>query len=335
MREPDFKNILDVLKLKRPNRPVLFEFFLNGPLYERIVGDEIPPKGSDYETQILVAKAYAIAGYDYVTMHASNFGFPKPQRTRMSTYSLNDAPCITDNESFLAYEWMDPEAADYSYYDAVKNFLPKGMKLIMHGPGGVLENVIGLVGYDNLCIMIYDEPELAEKIFYEVGSRLLRYYEIGMKHDLVGAIVGNDDWGFNSQTMLGPADMRKYVFPWHKKIVAAAHKLSKPAILHSCGNLLEVMGDVINDIKYNAKHSYEDVIQPVEEAYEELVGKIAVLGGIDVDFICRETPEAVAKRSKAMLERTKERGGYALGSGNSIPEYVPQEGYFAMIKSIY
>jgi len=32
-----------------------------------------------------------------------------------------------------------------------------------------------------------------------------------------------------------------------------------------------------------------------------------------------------------MLERSRERGGFALGSGNSIPNYVPYDNYIAMI----
>ena len=32
-----------------------------------------------------------------------------------------------------------------------------------------------------------------------------------------------------------------------------------------------------------------------------------------------------------MLERAARHGAYALGTGNSVPEYVPQENYFAMI----
>ncbi len=28
------------------------------------------------------------------------------------------------------------------------------------GPGGILEILIALTGYDNLCLMLYDEPEL-------------------------------------------------------------------------------------------------------------------------------------------------------------------------------
>ena len=208
------------------------------------------------------------------------------------------------------------------------------MKLIVPGPGGVLENVISLVGFDNLCFMQLDEPELMKDICDAVGSRLLKHYEIVSGFDTVGAIISNDDWGFKTQTMLSPALMRKYIIPWHIKIAEAVHKAGKPVILHSCGNLAELMDDIVNVIKYDGKHSYEDNIKPVEEAYEELCNKIAVMGGIDLDFICRSTPEQVYERSKTMLKRSSERGAYALGSGNSIPEYVPVKNYYAMISAV-
>jgi uroporphyrinogen decarboxylase len=35
-----------------------------------------------------------------------------------------------------------------------------------------------------------------------------------------------------------------------------------------------------------------------------------------------------------MIERTAARGGYALGTGNSIPDYVPIENYLAMIRAV-
>jgi len=334
MKSPNFKNLLRVLECRTPDHPTLFEFFLNEPLYFDLNGEKYVP-GADYNRPKYLTNAFANAGYDYVTWAASSFGFPHPQRPRISTISLNDSACVTDAESFKAYEWQDPEAADYTSLDTVKNYLRDGQKIIINGPSGVLENTISLVGYDNLCIMINDDPALAEKIFYEVGSRLTRTYEIAIKHDAVGALIGNDDWGFKTQPMLSPKDMRKYVFPWHKKIVAAAHKEGKPAILHACGNLSEIMDDIINDIKYDGKHSFEDAIQPIEDAYEQYNGKIALLGGIDVDFLCRETAENIRKRCKSMLERASEKGGYALGSGNSIPEYIPWDAYYAMIKSIY
>jgi uroporphyrinogen decarboxylase len=187
------------------------------------------------------------------------------------------------------------------------------------------------VGYDNLCIMIYDEPELARQIFDDVGSRLLRYYQQIAGHDSVCALISNDDWGFKTQTMLSPADMRRYVFPWHKKIVEMSHIHNKPVILHSCGFHDDIMDDIIEDMKYDAKHSFEDAIQPIEEAYEKYKGRIALLGGLDLHFVCTKTPDEIRGRAVKMLERAAAAGGYALGTGNSVPEYVPDEGYFAMV----
>ena len=58
--------------------------------------------------------------------------------------------------------------------------------------------------------------------------------------------------------------------------------------------------------------------------------RIAILGGIDVDFVIRSPEEDVYERSCRMLERAADRGAYALGTGNSVPDYVPPEHYFAM-----
>lgn len=333
MRNPDFKNLLKVLRREVPDRPTLFEFFLNDPLYERLAARTRAPDGKPLEGHARLIRAFANAGYDYVTTPGSDISFPYKEPPRGATISLNETACITDRATFDAYEWPDPDACDYSRLDTMAELLPDGMKLVVNGPGGVIENVVFLTGYDNLCYMLVDDPRLVEDIFAAVGSRLVRYYEICAPHEAAGALISNDDWGFNTQTTLKPNDMRRYVFTWHKRIVEAIHAAGKPAILHSCGNLEAVMDDVIDDMKYDGKHSFEDKIEPVEDAYERWGGRIAILGGIDVDFVCRSTPDAIIVRSKAMLERAAERGGYALGTGNSVPEYVPQDSYFAMISA--
>ena len=67
-----------------------------------------------------------------------------------------------------------------------------------------------------------------------------------------------------------------------------------------------------------------------EDIMQRLRSRIGLLGGFDMDFLCRSTPDEVFRRCKAMIERTQARGGYALGSGNSIPYYVPAQNYDAM-----
>ena len=328
--DPDFSNLLAVLRHEAPSRPTLFEFFLNGPLYFKLAGmEEQPCPGLDGDR--VAMKAYLRAGYDYVTIQASGMCFPTKPADHLASRSMDGQAVIFDRKSYEAYQWPDPDSFDYSKLDTLGAELPEGMKFIVWGPGGVLENVMSLVGYEGLCLMMADDPELVEKIFEDVGSRFVRYYEISSPHPAVGAVISNDDWGFNTQTMLAPEDMRKYVFPWHERITSVIHAAGKPAILHSCGKLDLVMDDIIDGMGYDGKHSYEDNICPVEDAYEKYGKRIAILGGLDLDFVCRSTPEQISARAQAMLDRSATRGSYALGSGNSIPHYVPDENYLAMI----
>lgn len=338
MTNPDFDQLLAVLNRRKPDRPVLFEFFMNVPLYERLSGQTFAADAQEHATCHLmnpaVISAFHRAGYDYVSTRGHGWLFQSAEQESKDSRSLNEGFVITDRESFDRYEWPDPDQFDYSALDAGAELLPEGMKFIVFGPGGVLENVIQLVGYENLCLMLLDDRRLAGDVFDQVGRRLVRHYEIACRYDSVGACISNDDWGFKTQTMLGPADMREFVIPWHKKIVDAIHGGNRPAILHSCGMLEEVMDDIIDVIGYDAKHSYEDTICPVERMYDKYADRIAILGGIDLDFVCRSTPEQVYERSRAMLEKAaREKGAYGLGTGNSVPEYTPDENYFAMVNA--
>ncbi|MCL2035358.1 MAG: uroporphyrinogen decarboxylase family protein [Oscillospiraceae bacterium] len=329
-RKPDINNLLQVLRRKRPGRPTLFELFLNEPLAEKLAGPISDPIARNIES-------FHKAGYDYVTALPSNFAFPSGQHATSEgakTISLSDGFCITDRESFEDYQWMEVGDSDFSALDAYAEQMPDGMKMMVVGPCGVLENVISLAGYENLCMMLADDPELVQDLFDHVGSRLVQYYEKCVSHEAVGIQMINDDWGFKTQTMLSTDQMREYVVPWHKKIAEAGHRYGKPVVMHSCGNLERVYDDIIDVIKFDGKHSYEDTIIPVEDAYERYGGRIAIMGGIDVDFLCRSEPEKIYNRCTAMLERTR-NGGYALGSGNSVPYYVPHENYYAMIAAAH
>ncbi len=332
-RPPRFDNLLAVLQCRKPDRPTLFEFFLNGPLYRKLAGQAWSDDPAPLPQNRNLVAAFKAAGYDYATVYGSTLRFPGGEHDAAQTISLNQGARITNRSSFNAYPWPDPDALDYSTLRTIAPALPPGMKLIVCGPGGVLENVITLVGFDNLCYLLADDPGLAEDIFAAVGRRLVRHYELAAAYETVGACISNDDWGFKTQTMLSVADMRRYVFPWHVKIVEAIHKAGKPAILHSCGEAREIMEDIITVMRYDGKHSYEDVIMPVEEAYARWGGRIAIMGGIDVDFIIRSSPEAITERSRAMLQRTAAKGGYALGTGNSVPPFIEDAKYFAMTRA--
>ena len=331
-RRPDYRNLLKVLEGGVPSRPTLFEFFLNDPLYAFLLQKDRLQFNDINEYYMERTLAYETAGYDYITILACDLVFNPNDPHSIKTKSLNDAVAVKDRSSFDAFNWPAAGSFDYGRLDYIGQRLPAGMKIIPYGPGGVLENVISLMGYDNLCYAVYDDETLVHDIFDKVGQTLVDYYRIVSPREDVAAVISNDDWGFNTQPMMSLEHMRKFVIPWHREIVKVIHEAGKPAILHSCGNLENLMDDIIN-VGYDAKHSYEDNIMPVEKFYPRYKNRISVLGGIDLDFVCRATPDEVHERSRRMVESSPK--GYALGSGNSIPEYVPFENYMAMIAAAY
>jgi uroporphyrinogen decarboxylase len=64
---------------------------------------------------------------------------------------------------------------------------------------------------------------------------------------------------------------------------------------------------------------------------ERYGGRVALLGGLDVDFLCRSDEAAVRQRVRDTLAVCQPGGGYCLGTGNSVANYIPLENYLAML----
>ena len=56
-----------------------------------------------------------------------------------------------------------------------------------------------------------------------------------------------------------------------------------------------------------------------------------MLGGIDLDFLCQSGPEAIRTRVHDTLEVCQPGGGYCLGTGNSVANYLPLDHYLSML----
>lgn len=334
--QPDFECLIKTLRLEKVYRPVLFEFILDLGICQQLAPRHKKSKPGSVEFFKMVIEAFGRLGYDFTPVYTGEtgiFSFEKGAHESLASRSQNQGSLISDRATFDKYQWSDPQLGNYEIYERLSDYLPEGMKLLGFSTGGILENATDIVGFENLCRLYLEDPDLTFEVFENIGKRLLDFYSIVSSIDSVGACVVNDDWGFKTQTMFPPEMMQKYIFPYTKKIVQAIHDNGKPAILHSCGNIKHIMDVVIDDLKLDGKHSFEDGIYPVEDAYDWWHNRIAIIGGIDVDFLCRKTPREVFNRSIKMLEKTFDTGGYALGSGNSIPHFVPVENYLAMVRA--
>ncbi|MFH0796903.1 MAG: uroporphyrinogen decarboxylase family protein [Candidatus Omnitrophota bacterium] len=316
---PDFNQLLNVLWRKgKPDYVPFYELFVNPGVMEAILGRKLPDRVSTVEF-------YYRSGYDYLPVWPDPLGFKVG-----SLIDTRPGYPVTNREDFERYSWPEPSSIRFSEFEAVIPILPAGMKMIGQ-TGGIFEMAEYICGYQNLCCLLADDRGLVHEIFEHIGILYERLYSGMAAIPEVGALVISDDLGFKTQTLISPQDLREFVLPWHKRLAKIIHEHNKPCILHSCGNLSLIMEDIIEDVGIDAKHSYEDAILPVTQAKKIYGDRIALLGGFDVDRLCRNSGKEVRDYVNYLLKEVGGSGGYALGSGNSITDYVPVENYLTML----
>jgi len=281
-------------------------------------------------------------GYDYYRVRAEIPFEVKTFAARdTAAFGAGDRHWADEHEGVIkslaeceAYPWPALSAIDFGAAEAASGVLPDGMGLVGFS-GGVLEWSSNLLGLESMMLLLYDKPELVRAVVDRVGQTIYESFRVLCDMPSVFAIWLGDDMGFKTATLLQPQHLRQYILPWQKRYAELAHQTGRLFLLHSCGHVEAIMPDLIEDVRIDAKHSFEDVIVPVEEFKRRWGARLAVLGGVDVDLLSRGSEEAVRRRTSQILEACAPGGGYACGSGNSITNYVPAQNYLAMIETIH
>jgi uroporphyrinogen decarboxylase len=342
---PDFEQLRKVLlRQGEPDRLPFIELFADREIMEAVIGGPIPTYEAFERERQEIALSRQIrffyeTGYDHVGIGA-RVPIPRKRIAAQDTAALprnerewqdESQGVIETWQDFEQFPWPRPETIDFYPVEFVSRRLPDGMKMIFLGPGGQLENIMWLMGYTPMSYALADDPALVQAVADKVGEMLVSVFSAAADMPGMGALWLGDDMGYKTATMISPDMMRRYVFPWQKKLAKIAHDHNLPFLLHSCGNLEAIMDDLIDDVGIDARHSFEDTILPVTEAKKLYGDRIALLGGIDVDMLCRASEEQVRAYTRRVIEACAPGGGWALGTGNSVANYIPVRNYLAML----
>ena len=346
--KPNATEFIDmILGRTKSTRVPLVEYLVDDvlakPITTEILGRQWVMEGADRASQHAALDNFIQywyrLGYDFVRFERGlpfdeiKFGAPDatmgPDKQRQ--WPDEHHGTIMTWEDFDKFTWPRVEDFDFYPFEYINNHLPEGMGLISCHAAGIFEHLSFIMSMEGLSMALYDTPDLVQAISDKIGNLLIQFYEHLLDLDHLIAIFPGDDMGFRTGTLIHPDALRKYCLPWHKRIAAMTHAKDLPYFLHSCGNLGTIMEDLINDIKIDAKHSYEDGIIPVQDFQARYGSRIGVLGGIDLNILAAGTPDDVRKHARFLMETCGSRGRYAIGSGNSIPSYVPVENYLAMV----
>ena len=345
--EPNWKGLVDcIMKRGTPDRVYYIELLLDEEIKTEIsrrfgIDNRLNSNDPYYHLQREM-HLQRLLGYDYVRCGLDNFNLPLRRSSIEDTADLqrpggrefieeHRGPITTWRE-FESYPWPDMNTVSTQSLQWFNLNLPENMCII--GSGGFAhfaEYLMWLMGYESFCYSLYEQRDLV----LAIRDRLIEIFRLSinllLSFERVKIIWGSDDMGFRSETFISPDELRSLVLPGHKLMAQKAHNAGRPYLLHSCGNLSSIMNDLIDDVGIDAKHSFEDTIEDVVTAKRRYGDRIALLGGIDVDFLCRSDEEQIRKRVRWTLEECMPQGGYCLGTGNSVANYIPLNHYLAML----
>lgn len=336
---PDYRNLEKAARNLTPERYPLYEHIICTEMMENVLGKRFSHFFSgDFNDKKQFFDNYCeffkTCGYDTVSFEAC-IGQIMPGSGSLGGHKEGE---IKTREDFEKYPWEEiPDLFFDSYsesFRALREVMPEGMKAV-GGPGnGIFECVQDITGYMDLCIMLFEDPDLYADLFRKVGDTNLEIWKRFMSEfsDIYCVMRFGDDLGYKSNTLLKHGDIREHIIPQYKRIIEVVHSYNKPFLIHSCGCIFDVMEDMIEVAKIDAKHSNEDQIAPFPVWVEKYGDRIGNFGGIDTDAVCNLDEKEMREYITDVYSKSINHGGFAFGSGNSIPTYVPVEGYMNMVK---
>ncbi len=329
-----------------PRRPPLVEYLIDEKVLRTVVTDLLDrpwaPFGPDREAQRAyldnMIAFWAGMGYDFVRFE---LGLPFPKNSLQAADPTSNAGrrawadehrgAIRHREDGERYRWPRVEEFDFFPFEYLSQNLPDGMGFIASHAGGVFEHLSWILSLEGLSLALNDDPALVAAVAEKIGNLILQFTEQLVNLPRLVALFPGDDMGFKTGLLVSPVVLRTLVLPWHQKMAALAHRRGIPYFLHSCGNLTAILPDLVDAVGIDGKHSFEDAIQKAEDFQARWGDRLAVLGGVDLHLLAQGDEEDVRRRTRRLMEACGPRGRFAVGSGNSIPSYIPVRNYLAMI----
>lgn len=190
-----------------------------------------------------------------------------------------------------------------------------------------------MMGTENTLIAMMEEPELVEDMFDTYLSRcetlFSRIWDAGYRFD---EIFWYDDMGYKGTTFFSPNMYRSMLQPYHKRAVDWAHNRGIYAQLHSCGDVMTLLPDIVA--------TGVDALNPLEvkagmDAFKikkEYGDRLVLHGGINA--VLWNDKDVILEEIDRKVPVLKENGGFIFSSDHSIPNSVSLENMKAIVEEV-
>ena len=190
-----------------------------------------------------------------------------------------------------------------------------------------------MVGTETLLIAMHEEPEWVQDMFETYLNSCIalqqRIWDAGYRFDCIN---WPDDMGYKNTTFFSNDMYRRLLKPSHRRAVDWAHAKGIYAHLHSCGDIMTRVPDLI-DIGIDALNPLEVKAGMDPAKLKREYGDRLVLHG-GVNAVLWNDRDAIIAEIDRIVPILKEKGGYIFSSDHSIPNSVSFENFRAIIEEV-
>ena len=179
-----------------------------------------------------------------------------------------------------------------------------------------------MMGTENLLLAMMEQPELVKDMFATYLDSCIalfqKIWDAGYRFDEVS---WPDDMGYKGTTFFSPAMYRELLKPYHKKAIDWAHEKGVYAHLHSCGNIMTLVPDLV-EMGLDGLNPLEVKAGMDPLGLKTRYGRDLTLHG-GINAVLWDDADAIIAEIDRLVPKLKEDGGYIFSSDHSIPNSVP------------
>ncbi len=239
-----------------------------------------------------------------------------------------------DESNVQTYPFPDPR--DDRYYEHLPEFFKKHNDYFIEGAIGFsfFERAWTLAGMEKILVSFADNPGFVETLFDRLTEWLILAARKFGQYEEIDSIHFGDDWGQQHGLIMGPVYWRRYIKPRLAKVYAEVKKHGKFVSIHSCGDIKEILPDLI-EIGLDMFNPFQPEVMDVYEMKRLYGDKLTFFGGISLQkTLAFGTPRDVESEVLDRIARIGKNGGYIASPCHAITKDVPEENIHALIRTL-
>jgi uroporphyrinogen decarboxylase len=207
-----------------------------------------------------------------------------------------------------------------------------------HAPSTWLDGTFPLPGeglavpVSEFLMLLYDDPDLLQRILQAYTSRAIAYGQILIAEG-VGAVQINADYCINTGPWLAPSSFARFILPCMQATVDAFKRQGVYVIKHTDGNTWKLL-DMMVETGIDGLHGIQPSTGMDIRRLKERVGhKVTLFGAVEAETLVNGTPEDTVREVEECLTYGAPGGGFVLTTSNSVLAGSSTANYMAMLRT--